>query len=1059
MYTHTVHHSTVQDKTTPHSVIEAIPTLSFTMSTFAYTPQKLSGLIQGVSDSKDGALPVDFQDVNTLASKLQVNLDQGLATSSDLKGRRNALGSNRIPPPPITSLLQLVWQVLQDFTLIMLIVSACVSLTLGYAFERHESPDTWWIEGAAIIVSVLIVVSVSAGNDYVKELQFQRLNAQVEDVKVAVFRDGEQSEVSTNDILVGDLVDIAVGDILCADGILIKGNDIKTDESALTGETNLIKKSLDKKPLMMSGTKVMEGVGRMMILAVGEYSQAGIIKKLIMTGKTGAVGDAAAAGDSGASNGSPETPLQSKLAQLAVQVGKIGSVLAAFCFVVMTSQYVYTSTEWGHEQWGKILGFFITAVTVLVVAVPEGLPLAVTLSLAFSVRRMQSDNNLVKHLDACETMGNATAICSDKTGTLTTNRMTVMESWLGGERFSPCPANPNKDLTATFQQYLQENIAINSTARIVVSEKDGQKTFEQIGSKTECALLQFGLELGGDYEQTRARVPATKIYAFSSARKRMSTAVKDRVYVKGATEIVLNLCTSVMSPDGKVKPLSAADKKRVGNEVIDAFANNGLRTLCLAYRDLKKGENMDDTDAIESNLTCLCIVGIEDPVRPEVPHAIKQCHSAGIAVRMVTGDNLTTAKSIARKCGILRDDDHDVIALEGPDFRARVLDTKTGKLNQGEIDKIWPKLRVMARSSPTDKFTLVTGMLESKINPDRQVIAVTGDGTNDAPALKKADVGFAMGIAGTSVAKDACDIILLDDNFSSIVLAVKWGRNVYDSIRKFLQFQLTVNMVALVVACLGALVLHESPIRAVQMLWVNLIMDSLASLALATEAPTDALLERKPYGEHTPLISRRMWRFILGHAAYQLVIVLGLIFYGSSLLGIADGRGLPNHAPPTQHYTIIFNVFVLLQVFNEINARKLHGEINVFSGLFNNFLFVCIMIATLVVQAIMVQYGGKFVGCAPLTQPQWTLCIALGASTLVWQFILNLLAPKAIFPKTQGQKGKTSSLLRRDLVRIRAVNRFLAAGQTYRRKELARAITMEKTRQDLDRPLEGKKNK
>jgi Ca2+ transporting ATPase len=350
---------------------------------------------------------------------------------------------------------------------------------------------------------------------------------------------------------------------------------------------------------------------------------------------------------------------------------------------------------------------------------------------------------------------------------------------------------------------------------------------------------------------------------------------------------------------------------------------------------------------IVSNLVCLCICGIQDPVRPEVPGAISKCKSAGIVVRMVTGDNLNTARSIARQCGIIGAND-DFLVIEGKDFNNRIRDAN-GNVDQAKVDAIWPKLRVLARSSPTDKYVLVKHIIESKLNPNREVVAVTGDGTNDGPALKKADVGFAMGIQGTDVAKEASDIILTDDNFNSIVKAVMWGRNVYDSIAKFLQFQLTVNVVAVICAFVGACVVARSPLRAVQMLWVNLIMDTLASLALATEPPTEELLKRRPYGRTKALISKRMIMTILGQSVYQLAVVFTLLFAGPQLFDM-DSALNDEAFKPTQHFTMIFNSFVLMTLFNEINSRKIHGERNVFSGLFSNPIFYTIWIVTLCLQ-------------------------------------------------------------------------------------------------------------
>jgi len=906
-----------------------------------------------------------------IAKRLHTSLDKGLPDPDPNHDERlNFYGVNKIPPKAAKTFAELMWDAVQDETLILLIISAIVSLVLGLTFD---DPSTGWIEGAAILTSVCIVVFVTAGNDYAKERQFMRLNAQVEDFSVAVIRGGERKTVSIYSLVVGDILELSVGDILPVDGILIEGYDIKIDESCMTGESDFIKKTTEK-PFLLSGTKVMEGSGKYLSVAVGKNSQAGIIKSLISSGDSE----------------EHKSVLQTKLEILAKQIGYAGTVIAAICVVVLYVRFFYewytSGRDWDSEYYTDLLGFFITGITILVVAVPEGLPLAVTLSLAFSVQKMQKDNNLVKHLDACETMGSATTICSDKTGTLTTNRMTVMRSWVGGQIFAR--QLKQGDLSDQFLEIFASSIAINSNARVVL-EKNG--TYSHIGNKTECALLQMISQLNFDYEHSRQNTSVQCLYPFSSARKRMTTIVqlpngKFRLFTKGASEIVLGLCSSQLNLDGRFSALRKDDYAKLETSVIEAFAEEGLRTLCMAYKDFDDVPDFENAEALEQQLVCLGIVGIEDPVRDEVPKAIIQCRQAGITVRMVTGDNLVTARSIAKKCGLIHDGD-DSLLIEGPDFRARVL-KPDGTINQDVFDELYPKLRVMARSSPTDKYTLVTGLLETKL-ADKPVVAVTGDGTNDAPALKKADVGFAMGIAGTSVAKDACDIILLDDNFNSIVKAVKWGRNVYDSIGKFLQFQLTVNVVAITVALIGAFVLEESPLTAVQMLWVNLIMDSFASLALATEPPTDELLKRKPYGRQKPLISRIMWLNILGHATYQLVIVVTMIFYGDVIFGIPSGRGLPEGSPPTQHYTMVFCTFVLLQIFNEINSRKLHGEWNVFKGIFSNMIFVGIWFLTVIVQVLLVQYGGLPVRCTALSFDQWLICVILGAGELLWHFVIR----------------------------------------------------------------------
>lgn len=444
-------------------------------------------------------------------------------------------------------------------------------------------------------------------------------------------------------------------------------------------------------------------------------------------------------------------------------------------------------------------------------------------------------------------------------------------------------------------------------------------------------------------------------------------------------------------------------------EVINPMTEDCLRAICIAYKDLESNVDLNsmEEEAIVCDLTCLGVLGIEDPVRSEVPDAIRQCQAAGITVRMVTGDNLVTARAIASKCGILQPKD-DFLTMTGRQFNESVRG-KDGEVNQDLLDGVWPKLRVLARSKPKDKFTLVKGIIDSKMSSNREVVAVTGDGTNDAPALKVADVGFAMGIAGTDVAKEAADIILTDDNFTSIVKAVMWGRNVYDSISKFLQFQLTVNIVAVLVAFIGACVLSVSPLRALQMLWVNLVMDTLAALALATEPPTTELLQREPYGRTASLISPLMARNILGQVCYQITVLLCLLFLGDRFPGafclgwekemdvctIENYTEITIDSPPSQLFTMIFNTFLLMTLFNEVNSRKVHGERNIIKNVSSNPLFIVIWFGTFIVQIAIIHtpwVGEKVFLTSPLSVYQWMVCIILGLASLL-SYQLGLLFP------------------------------------------------------------------
>nr|XP_056722960.1 plasma membrane calcium-transporting ATPase 2 isoform X5 [Euleptes europaea] len=1066
-----------------------------------------------------------YGDTEGLCRHLKTSPTEGLpGTAADLDKRKLIFGKNFIPPKKPKTFLQLVWEALQDVTLIILEIAAIISLGLSFyhppgeanegcaaaaaGAEDEGEAEAGWIEGAAILLSVICVVLVTAFNDWSKEKQFRGLQSRIEqEQKFTVVRGAQVIQIPVAEIVVGDIAQIKYGDLLPSDGIFIQGNDLKIDESSLTGESDQVRKSVDKDPMLLSGTHVMEGSGRMIVTAVGVNSQTGIIFTLLGAGeeeekkdkKDGAAGanatdnanaslvngkmqdgnmensqskakqqDGAAAMEmqplKSAEGGEGDdkdkrkanmhkkekSVLQGKLTKLAVQIGKAGLVMSAITVIILVLFFCIDTFVVNKKPWlpectpvyvQYFVKFFIIGVTVLVVAVPEGLPLAVTISLAYSVKKMMKDNNLVRHLDACETMGNATAICSDKTGTLTTNRMTVVQAYVGDVHYKEIP-DPDS-IPAKTLELLVNSIAINSayTSKVLPPEMEGGLP-RQVGNKTECGLLGYVLDLKQDYQPIRNQIPEEKlykVYTFNSVRKSMSTVIQlpdgnFRMYSKGASEIVLKKCSKILNAAGEPRIFRPRDRDEMVKKVIEPMASEGLRTICVAFRDFSNNPepDWDNENDILTDLTCICVVGIEDPVRPEVPEAIRKCQRAGITVRMVTGDNINTARAIAIKCGIIHPGE-DFLCIEGKEFNRRIRNEK-GEIEQERIDKIWPKLRVLARSSPTDKHTLVKGIIDSTQVEQRQVVAVTGDGTNDGPALKKADVGFAMGIAGTDVAKEASDIILTDDNFSSIVKAVMWGRNVYDSISKFLQFQLTVNVVAVIVAFTGACITQDSPLKAVQMLWVNLIMDTFASLALATEPPTESLLLRKPYGRNKALISRTMMKNILGHAVYQLTLIFTLLFVGEKIFRIDNGRNAPLHSPPSEHYTIIFNTFVMMQLFNEINARKIHGERNVFDGIFRNPIFCTIVLGTFGVQIVIIQFGGKPFSCSPLQLDQWMWCVFIGLGELVWgQVIATIPTSRLKFLKEAGGLTEKTEApeeeLNEDVEEIDHAERELRRGQ------------------------------
>jgi len=1046
---------------------------------YGITLQELRELMDHKGPEAIERIKTQFTNVEGLCELLHTSPTQGLSGSQrDLEERKLVFGCNSIPPNPPKTFFQLIWEALQDVTLIILQIAAFISLVLSLykppeeedigGSGLEEESDHGWIEGAAILVSVITVVLVTAFNDYTKEKQFRGLQNKIEgEHKFSVIRGGEVIQIAVTEIVVGDICQVKYGDLLPADGIIIQSNDLKVDESSLTGESDHVKKGETRDPLLLSGTHVMEGSGRMVVTAVGVNSQAGIIFALLGAAqseddaqkKKAKKDEEALAGqqklDELAQNMQEQqrkstaqeeevvnprkekSVLQTKLTKLAIQIGYGGSAVAVFTVLILIvpfviKTFIIKNKPWSLKYLKHFVKFVIIGVTVLVVAVPEGLPLAVTLALAYSVRKMMKDNNLVRHLDACETMGNATAICSDKTGTLTTNRMTVVQCYICGVHYKTEMPKYNS-LPQPLGRILVDSISINSayTTRLMPADKPGEP-LKQVGNKTECALIGFVQEIGEDYQRKRDEIPENKlykVYTFNSVRKSMATVIKIengfRVFAKGASEIVMGKCNYIFGKNGQLQRFSKQEQDHLVKTVIEVMANDALRTISVCYKDyiyakdssqlqpnqtpITNEPDWENEAEVVNNLTCLCVVGIEDPVRPEVPEAIRKCQRAGVTVRMVTGDNVNTARSIAMKCGILQPNE-DFLVLEGKEFNKRIKD-ENGVVQQALFDKVWPRLRVLARSSPSDKYVLVKHIIESKLNANREVVAVTGDGTNDGPALKKSDVGFAMGIAGTDVAKEASDIILTDDNFSSIVKAVMWGRNVYDSIAKFLQFQLTVNVVAVIVAFVGACAIEDSPLKAVQMLWVNLIMDTLASLALATEMPTPSLLLRKPYGRTKPLISRTMFKNIVGHAFYQLAVIFSLLFYGEHFFDIDSGMYGELGAPPTIHFTMIFNTFVMMTLFNELNSRKIHGERNIFAGFFSNPIFYTILIVTTVSQVVIIEFGGAAFQTAKLSLEHWAWCLFFGVGVLVWGQVISTIPTKKIPKKFTWGSGAPEQML------------------------------------------------
>ncbi|XP_062216476.1 calcium-transporting ATPase 10, plasma membrane-type-like [Phragmites australis] len=907
---------------------------------FGICAEELSSIVEGHDLKKLKS----HGGVEGLASKLSTSESDGLATSEDkLATRQELFGVNKFAEAESRGFWVFVWEALQDMTLTILAACAFVSLIVGVATEGWPKGAH---DGLGIVASILLVVFVTATSDYRQSLQFKDLDKEKKKITVQVTRSGYRQKLSIYDLLAGDIVHLSIGDQVPADGLFLSGFSLLINESSLTGESEPVAVNAEN-PFLLSGTKVQDGSCKMLVTTVGMRTQWG---KLMATLSEG---------------GDDETPLQVKLNGVATIIGKIGLIFAVVTFAVLTESLFRrkimdgTYLSWTGDDALALLEFFAIAVTIVVVAVPEGLPLAVTLSLAFAMKKMMNDKALVRHLAACETMGSATSICSDKTGTLTTNHMTVVKACICGMIKEVDGASDTKslfsELPASVMTMLSQSI-FNNTGGDVVLNQDGKR--EILGTPTETAILEFGLSLGGDFSAVRKVSTLVKVEPFNSAKKRMGVVIQLpggalRAHCKGASEIILASCDKYLNEEGNVVPLDDATIDHL-KATIDSFANEALRTLCLAYMDVQDGFSANDQIPVDG-YTCIGIVGIKDPVRPGVKESVAICRSAGITVRMVTGDNINTAKAIARECGILTEGG---IAIEGPEFRTK---------SAAELSELIPNIQVMARSSPLDKHTLVKHLRTTL----GEVVAVTGDGTNDAPALHEADIGLAMGIAGTEVAKESADVIILDDNFSTIVTVAKWGRSVYINIQKFVQFQLTVNVVALVVNFSSACLTGSAPLTAVQLLWVNMIMDTLGALALATEPPNSELMKRAPVGRKGNFISNIMWRNILGQAIYQFIVIWYLQTEGKWLFGIeGDNSDLVLN-------TLIFNCFVFCQVFNEVSSREME-RINVFQGILNNNVFITVLSSTVIFQFIIIQFLGDFANTTPLTFKQWITCIFIG---------------------------------------------------------------------------------
>ncbi|KAJ4832425.1 putative calcium-transporting ATPase 13, plasma membrane-type [Turnera subulata] len=895
--------------------------------------------------------------VDGIASSLETHIEGGIdGGAEDIAHRQEVFGSNTYKKPPTKSFFHFVVEAFKDLTIAILM--GCAALSLGFGIKEHGLKEGWY-DGGSIFLAVFLVIAVSAVSNYRQNRQFEKLSKISNNIQIDVVRNGgRRQQASIFELVVGDVICLKIGDQVPADGLFIDGHSLQIDESSMTGESDHVEINHSRNPFLFSGTKVADGYGRMLVTSVGMNTTWGEMMSHISR------------------DSNEETPLQARLNKLTSSIGKAGLAVAFLVLVVLLVRYFTGNTEDEHgnrEYNGSktksddivnaVVDIVAAAVTIVVVAIPEGLPLAVTLTLAYSMKRMMADQAMVRKLSACETMGSATTICTDKTGTLTMNLMKVTKFWLGQESMEQSNLS---SISSRVLELITEGVALNTTGSAYKPAPDSEVEFS--GSPTEKAILSWAvLKLNMNMEELKQSCTILHVEAFNSQKKRSGVLMRKKVdntihvHWKGAAEMILALCSNYYDASGILKEVDEGERNTF-KQIIQGMAANSLRCIAFAHKQISDNEYEDGKEEKklhETSLTLLGLVGIKDPCRPGVKKAVEDCQYAGVNIKMITGDNVFTAKAIAIECGILRPD-QDMFSgavVEGEEFR-----NYTPEQRMERVDKIC----VMARSSPFDKLLMVQCLKQKG-----QVVAVTGDGTNDAPALKEADIGLSMGIQGTEVAKESSVIVILDDNFASVATVLRWGRCVYNNIQKFIQFQLTVNVAALVINFVAAVSAGEVPLTAVQLLWVNLIMDTLGALALATEQPTPELMQKPPVGRTEPLITNIMWRNLLAQALYQITVLLTLQFKGEAIFGVTEAV----------NKTLIFNIFVLCQVFNEFNARKLEKK-NVFKGIHKNKLFLGIIGITIILQVLMVEFLKKFADTERLNWAQWGACV--GVASMSW---------------------------------------------------------------------------
>lgn len=883
-------------------------------------------------------------------------------TDAEVVESRRLHGDNVLTPPAKEPLWRKFLAKLTDPLIIILLVAA--ALSIGIAFYEYFGlghDATAFLEPIGILLAVVLATGLAFIFETKADREFDILNKVNDDEPVRVIRNGQSQQIPKRDVVAGDVVMIGTGDEIPADGTLIDAVALMVDESSLTGEPACAKTtdSRDFDPeatfpsnRVMRGTKVMEGHGVFRAEAVGDRTENGKVFQAAQI------------------DNSIKTPLDEQLERLGSLITKLGYAVAAL--VVVGRLGIYFSNE--PFEWISFITYLLQtvmlAVTLLVVSVPEGLPMAVTLSLAYSMRRMLKTNNLVRKLHACETMGATTVICTDKTGTLTQNRMRVASM-----QFYPVEGFTQQQCDAL----VREGMAVNSTASLDLSRKDAP---QPIGNPTEGALLLWLHDNGCDYLELKRRAERVAELPFSTERKYMATAVVSAdeagrriLYVKGAPEILLTMC-------------DMPQQQREGiRTTLAEYQNQAMRTLAFAFRPLADGEQGITPEGISGRLAMLGIAAISDPVREEVPAAVTECRNAGIEVKIVTGDTTATAREIGRRIGLWSDNtDTDRNIITGPEFEA---------LDERQLADRVMDLKIIARARPMDKKRLVEAL-----QAHNQVVAVTGDGTNDAPALKTANVGLSMG-DGTSVAKEASDITIIDNSFGSIARAVMWGRSLYLNIQRFILFQLTVNVAACLTVLFGAFTGTESPLTVTQMLWVNLILDTFAAMALASLPPSPQVMNAKPRDRSAFIITSHMKRRIIstGGLFFLLMMVLLYLFRHADVESLLQPWHLDfsssGHISPYE-LSLFFTLFVMLQFWNLFNARAFGTGRSAFHMAHcDGFVFIALLI--LVGQYLIVTFGGTMFSVVPLKAADWGIVIA-ATSAVLWVGELRRL----IFPRREA---------------------------------------------------------